>query len=375
MITAEEFDSFANLLLPLFDEYETEVLQDIARRLNNINYASAAWQVQRLSETGMLYQDILKRLAKLTGKSERQIARILKAAGVRTMKFDDAIYRQAGLSPIPLNLSPAMLRALEVGIRRTEGVISNFARSTAITSQEAFIRATDLAYFHVSTGTMSYDQAIKAAIKKAAMDGVFVRYPSGHVDKLDVAMRRAVLTGVSQTAAELQLARMDEMGTDLIGVSAHIGARNEGEGYENHESWQGGVYSRSGTSRKYKPFIETTGYGTGAGLGGWNCRHSFYPFFEGISEHAYSKKTLNEYKRKTVKYKGEDIDFYQATQIQRAIERKIRMWKRQESASKAGGFDGIAEADKVKYWQARMREFVKQTGLDRQRVREQVYHG
>jgi hypothetical protein len=374
MITADEFDSFANQLLPLFDEYEIAVLEDIARRIKNINYASAAWQVQRLTESGMLYRDVVKRLAKLTGMSERKIAKIMKEAGVTAIKFDDAIYREAGLSPIPLNMSPAMLRALETGIRKTQGIISNFSRSTALTSQQLYIRATDIAYLQVSTGTMSYDQAIKYAIKKAAEEGVTILYPSGHVDKLDVAIRRAVLTGIGQTTGLLQTTRMDEMGVDLVEVSAHIGARNEGDGYENHESWQGKIYSRSGANRKYPPFVESTGYGTGAGLAGWNCRHSFYPFFEGISERAYSNKTLKEYERETVKYNGKDISNYEASQIQRAIERKIRRWKREAAAVEAGGYDNSFELGKVKYWQQRMRKFIAETKLDRQRVREQVYH-
>ena len=373
MLTDAQFDAFVDPVMRLYNDYETSVIEDIARRLKNLDFASAAWQVQRLTESGALYKDVLKKLSKLTGQSEAAIAETLQKAGVTAIKFDDAIYKAAGLNPLPLNMSPAMVQALQAALQKTNGVLYNLTQTTLLSSRQAFIKAADLAYYQVSTGAMSYDQAIRAAVKKLAVDGLdVVDYASGHRDKIDVAMRRAVLTGVAQTANTLQMTRADEMGSDLVAVSAHIGARNTGTGPENHEAWQGKIYSRSGTHPKYKNFVEATGYGTGEGLGGWNCRHSFYPYFEGISENAYSRKELSEYKSKKVTYNGKEVDFYTATQYQRGIERKIREWKRQEAALKAAGQDASFETGKVKEWQATMRDFIQQTELDRQSVREQI---
>lgn len=122
----------------------------------------------------------------------------------------------------------------------------------------------------VSSGTMSYQQAITEAVKKVANDGLgVINYASGRQDKLDVAMRRTVLAGVSQTTGQLQMTRADQMGVDLVQTSAHIGARPD------HQKWQGKVFSRSGTSKQYPGLVESKDYGTGAGLMGWNCRHSF----------------------------------------------------------------------------------------------------
>lgn len=373
MLTDTQFDVLVEPMMSLYADYETSVIEDIARRLKNLDFASAAWQVQRLTESGALYKDVLKKLAKLTGQSEAAIAETLQKAGVTAIKFDDAIYKAAGLNPLPLNMSPAMVQALAAALQKTNGVINNLTRTTVLSSQTAFIKAADLAYYQVSTGAMSYDEAIRHAVKKLAAEGLeVVDYASGRRDKIDVAMRRAVLTGVAQTANTLQITRADEMGSDLVAVSAHIGARNKGTGPENHQSWQGKIYSRSGRHPKYPDFVKVTGYGTGEGLGGWNCRHSFYPFFEGISENAYSKNELQAYARKKVTYNGQNVDFYTATQYQREIERKIRAWKRQEAAIKAAGFDASNETAKVKQWQATMRDFIKQTGLDRQSVREQI---
>lgn len=373
MLTADQFDALAQPITELYTEYESSVIQDIARRLKNLDFSSAAWQVQRLSESGALYKDTLKQLAQLTGKSEKEIAEILKRAGVKAVNFDDKIYKDAGLNPLPLNLSPAMLDVLKAGLEKTNGVAHNLTMTTAISVQRSFIKASDLAYMQVSTGAMSYDQAIRVAIKNVAAQGLdTIDFASGHTDKLDVAMRRTVLTGVAQTTAQLQLSRAEEMETDLVQVSAHAGARNKGTGPANHAAWQGKIYSRSGKHPKYPPFVETTGYGTGEGLGGWNCRHSFFPFFEGISENAYSRAEVRSLNKQKVKFGDEQISLYEATQVQRAIERKIRFWKRQQAALDAAKLDSKKELMRIRYWQEQMRSFIRATGLDRQSVREQV---
>lgn len=369
MLTADQLDALTGPITDLYEQYNQSVINDISRRLAKMGKVTetAAWQMQRLIESGKVYENALKELAKTSGLSEVEMRKMFEAAGVKAMRFDDSIYKAAGLNPLPLNLSPAMDQVLAAGLRKTNGVVKNLTMTTAINAQHSFIQAADLAYMQVAGGAMSYDQAIRAAILNVAENGLHtINYTSGHKDKLDVAMRRTVLTGVSQTTGNLQIARADEMGTDLVQTSAHIGARPA------HQIWQGKVFSRSGRSKAYPDFVLSTGYGTGAGLCGWNCRHSFYPFFEGISENAYNQAELDSFADKTVTYNGKEIPIYDATQMQRGIERKIRHWKRQEGAYEAAGLDNDAETAKVKEWQARMRDFIKQTGLQRQNVREQV---
>ncbi len=369
MLTASYLDLLPLIILDLYYRYEQSVIEDICRRLAKMNFDSAAWQVQRLTESGALYENILKKLAQLTGKSEAELKRIFTKAGVKAITFDDAIYIKAGLKPVPLNMSPAMSRVLAVGLRKTMGAMRNLTLTTAITSQQSFIDAVDLAYMQVSTGSMSYAQAIEQAVVAVADKGVqVVSYP-GRKDQLDVAVRRAVITGVNQTAGELQITRADEMGSDLVQTSAHPGAR------PTHEVWQGKVFSRSGRSTKYPDFMTETGYGKVDGLCGINCRHSFAPFFEGLSVNPYEGQ-LDQYNEQTVTYQGKEISQYEATQIQRGIERKIREWKRRLDALETAGLGYSQEAvkalNKVNNWQKAMRDFIKETGLNRQSVREQI---
>ncbi len=267
MLTSNEFDSFADQIIALYTEYEESVICDIARRLGSLEMTStAAWQMQRLVESGAVYENAIKELAKLTSKSESELKSIFQEAGVKAIRFDDSIYQKAGLQPVPLNLSPAMAQVLAAGLRKTNQIMRNMTMTTALSGQNAFVKAADLAYLQVSTGAMSYNQAITDAVKRVAADGLStIQYASGRTDQLDVAVRRTLLTGVSQTTGELQLTRADEMGCDLVQTSAHAGAR------PTHEIWQGRVFSKSGKTSGYPSFIEATGYGTAGGLCGVNC--------------------------------------------------------------------------------------------------------
>ena len=375
MLTADYLDVLPGPIIALYQEYEEAVILDIVRRIARLGKitSASAWQAQRLIDSGLVYESILERLAELTGKSEKELAVMFRRAGVKAMRFDDSIYRAAGLSPLPLNLSPAMGEVLAAGLRKTGGIMRNLTMTTAISGQRAFEHAADLAYMQISSGAFDYNTAIRFAVRKVAEDGLtVVNYANGRVDQLDVAMRRTVLTGVNQTVGILQERRADEMGQDLVQTSAHIGARNTGVGPANHEGWQGKIFSRSGTSKEYPDFVTETGYGTVTGLYGVNCRHSHFPFFEGISQIAYNQATLDSFANKTVAWRGNTISVYDATQEQRSIERRIRHWKRQANAMEAAGMDASRELAKVKTWQARMRVFLKETGMDRQRVREQI---
>jgi len=368
MLTPEQFDILVDPFMALYEEFEISIIRDIAARITKMGKptSTAAWQAQRLLESGSVFKNFIKELSILTGRSERLLAKQFREAGVQSLAFDDEIYRLAGLKPLPLNQSPAMSQLLLAGIEKTNGVIRNLTLTTANSSQQLFIQSLDLAYMQVTSGAMSYDQAIRQAIKSVGTSGLKVFYPSGHVDKLDVAVRRAVLTGTGQTTNKLQWIRAEQMGVDLVETSAHIGAR------PSHQIWQGKVFSRSGNDKRYPDFISSTGYGTGQGLGGYNCRHSYYPYFPGISERVYSKATLDNISRQSVKYNGKTLSVYDATQIQRGIERKIRMWKRQQEAFDAAKLSNAFETRKVKQWQAKMRSFIKQTKLSRQYVREKV---
>jgi len=361
-----DMDDLIHNIEKMYGDLSDEILKDIARRINKMGYVTetAALQTQIMSESGQIYEDIVDRVSAMTGMSKTELRDAFKAAGVKAVKYDDAIYKAAGLDPIPLNLSHAMQNALVAGLEKTGGIMENLAKTMPNAGQKLYIDTVDRMYMQVSSGAYSYTEALRRNLKDMAAKGLTVVKYTGKTDKIDVAMRRALLTGVSQTANRVQIDHAYEMGSDLVEVSAHIGAR------PTHAVWQGQVYSLSGGTPGYKIFVTETHYGEGDGLGGWNCRHSFYPFFKDLSTRNYSNKELNDYDQMRLTYNGEEMSFYEGTQKQREIERDIRRWKTQAEVLGAGGSDNTYELAKVKEHQRVMQDFVKQTGLVRQPDRE-----
>ena len=381
MLPPGYFDYAADDLLELYSKLDEAINRDIVRRLVKTSGVSATadWQIQRLQESGVLLDDIIQRVAQLTDASNQHVWALFEDAGVQSVQFDSEIYQAAGLSPPPLRQSLDAMQILQAGMQKTAGHLKNLSMTTAVATQQSYINAVTLAEMQVESGAFDYVTAIRNAVRDAAESGAEVLYPTGHRDKLDVAVRRATLTGVSQTAAQISERYADDMGCDLVETTAHPGARPD------HAVWQGKVFSRSGKHSKYPDFIVSTGYGTGAGLCGWNCRHSFFPFFEGLSSNAYPRKKLQEYENQTVQYNGETIKYYDATQMQRGMERQIRATKRELAGYDAGikGTDNEklrdalneqfqAAAVKLSRQKSQLDDFLGLTGMLRQGEREQV---
>lgn len=366
MLTPQYLQSIPDGLIDLLARTEASILEDMARRINGYDMLipSAQHQFNMLEELGATREDIMRRLSSTSGKSVKELEQIMQEAGVQTIRADDKIYRSAGLDPSAL--SPQMQRILQDGFTQTRGLFENLVKTTANTASRQFERALDTAYMQVMSGAISPQEAVKRAIKELCGQGVnAIEYPSGRKDNLEVAARRAVITGVNQTCGRLQWQRADELGVDLVETTAHAGAR------PSHAEWQGQIFSRSGKSRKYPDFVSSTGYGTGAGILGWNCSHSFRPYVEGMPR-TYSKELLREYGAQDYEYNGQKMTEYEALQRQREIERNIRRWKREKRALGAIGGDTSEAAARLRHWNTTQADFLGQTGLKRQRSREAV---
>lgn len=281
--------------------------------------ATDKWQIEILQEAGYLLEDIQKELADKTKKQVKEIQEAMEDAGVQALQWDDKIYQAAGLSPVPLLQSPALMRIMQRNYEATAGEWRNFTRTTANEAQRLFINQIDNAYNMVVSGAVSYTEAVRDIINDVSEVGMKVSYPSGYKLSIESATMMIVRTGISQAAAEVTAARMEEMDWDIVLVSAHLGARtgNGGMNPGNHLWWQGQFYSRTGRTKEYPDFKATTGYGTGEGLCGWNCRHSFGPG-DGIN---------NPFADKDIAY-SDNYKIEKMQQRQRTLERRIRDSKR-----------------------------------------------
>lgn len=365
MLTPDQLEALPRRFVQLWQQVEDDILQDIARRMKSLGELdplppTAIWQAWRLAETRAVRSSAVATLAKYTGKSRAEIKRLLEAAGAQTLAADDAVYTAAGLDPPPVNQSPALLNLLNAGYRQTCGTWQNLTATTANTVTGTFEDRLSRAWGLVSTGALDYSTAIRRTVDDLADTMPYITYPSGHTDTLEVAARRAVLTGVNQTCAKLQLARMEEMDCEFVEVTAHEGAR------PTHAVWQGRVYHRGGAvvqdGERYEDFETATGYGTGPGLCGWNCRHNFYPFYPGFSVRNYTDERLAELDARNIPYGGGLYTRYEITQMQRALERRVRKYKRRYLAETAAGVDAGQSAAKLKAARQQLSAFLAETG-------------
>ncbi len=366
MLPPEYLDELPEPILALYEEAERDILADMARRISTYDYwiPAADWQNQKLLEAGRTQEEILRILSRITRRSVKELKTLMEQAEKDGLRADKSYYEAAGRSVPSFSDSEPLRAILNAGYQATAQTMKNLTRTTARTATQQFENALDEAWMKIESGGFSTDVAVRDAVKRLAAEGVqSVRYPSGRSDTLEVAVRRAVVTGVNQTAGKLQMELADELDCDLMELTAHEGAR------PSHALWQGKIVSLSG--REGYLSLQDIGYGTGAGFQGWNCRHNWSPYIEGMPR-AWTEEKLAKLNEKKYTYNGEKLTEYEAQQKQRYIERQIRRWKREEAAMKAAGLDSSEASAKVRQWQGIMRDFLKQTGLKRRSAREQI---
>ena len=370
MLTPEYLLRCTDAVLGIYDELDRAIIADIARRIVKTGKLTptAKFQTRKIQQAGMLLDDVTEKVAMASGYSRREVEALFNEAGIMGMKNDAMPLIRSG-KEVNLQLSPAMQEILKANIAKTNGDLGNLTMTTGTTALGEYIDAVNEALMKVESGAFSYDQAIRDAIKRAAQEGNHVSYSSGNRDKLDVAVRRSVLTGLNQTAGKLTEIYSRDLGAEYYETSAHAGAR------PSHAVWQGRIFKIEGATADYPNFEESTGYGTGAGLCGWNCRHSFYPYFPGLSVPAYTKDMLDGYDEPKYKYNGNKLTEYEVSQLMRANERDIRATKRElvgykaaadeatDSALKAQFQDDFDQASVLlKSQEARYKDLCKQTG-------------
>ena len=363
MLPPSYLDAMPDAFVQLAQQVEDEILQDVARRIGKMGTLTetADWQLWRYQQTEAVRENVVKLLAKYSGKSEATIRRLLKEAATEAMEREDAIYYHYNLEPTSFEESAALNNLLNAGARQTCGTWRNLTATTANTVSGAFERTLDVAWGKVATGAFDYKTAVKQAVDSLADEMPEITYPSGHTDSLEVAARRAVLTGVNQTAGKLQEARMDEMNVEFVETSAHGGAR------PSHAEWQGRRFHRGGAvdylGKHYPDFEQATGYGTGAGLCGWNCRHTFFAVFPELGDPPqWTQEQLRELNARNIEWNGKKYTAYEISQMQRARERNVRRWKKRYLAEDAAGLDPTDAAVRLRAARQSLAEFTQATG-------------
>lgn len=369
------------------------MLNDLCRRLKQSGTVteSALNQIRALQQQGQSFAYIEKRLRQLTGASQKELDKMFDDAIERNARYYKGVIDKAEIVAPNPDWELMLEQEFDAIRRQTQEELRNLTQSMGFAMRtgegvkfygiaEAYQHALDKAELKIMSGAFDYNTAIRGAVQELTDSGLqMVYYASGWHSRVDVATRRAAMTGITQISGRYSEQMMDTLETRYVEVTAHSGARNTGVGYVNHESWQGRVYywSKHGERdplRRYKDFIQITGYGAGGGLCGWNCKHSWYPFVPGVNEPTYTADELKHIDPPPIKYQGREYDRYAATQKQRQIETKMRELKR-----RLIGFDAAEDHEaytstsiRLKRLQAEYKAFSKAAGLREQPDRSYV---
>lgn len=383
----QQYEPSADRIIALYQQLEDDILSAVIRRILKMGYVSEAskHQLEVLQAAGLLYDDIVQLIADRTDACTAQVKALFEDAGVQTVSIDNSLHEAAGALPIDIRQDSSTRQVLEAGYKKTLGTMRNLVSTTATQTQTAFIQTCDRIYMQVSSGAFSYQEAIMNALRALADTGATVSYPTGHTDRMDVAVRRCVLTGVSQTAAAVSLRQAEDAGCYLMEITAHSVARPD------HAKWQGQLVTITGKDAGkiidgLRVFtLSEIGYGSGEGFKGWNCRHNWHAYYPGFSTPNYTQEELKKLDEPCISYNGKLYTEYEVSQMQRAQERRVRAWKRrcitaQESVNSATDeatrATAQAEFDRsaryLKANEAKLKDFCRQTGQDRDRFREQV---
>lgn len=378
--TPELLDALPEELAELFRALEITLLEEICSRLKaayELNEVTVQ-DIRALRSHGIDLKDIEKAIRKTTGISKTNLNKLFDDVVERNQKYYTELIDLAHITQPETLVDAAEVVAISA---QTQDAFRNLTASmgflvdagrTMLPPAKAYQWALDNATMQIQSGAISYNQAIKTAVKQLADSGLkVVDYESGHHDSIDVAARRAVMTGVSQLCAKYTEQSAEYLETPYYEVSAHAGARDVPgpSPWSSHKDWQGKVYSIR-TGDIYPSIYDACGLGAVDGLEGANCRHRRYPWVEGVSERTYTDEQLQHIDDGLgCEYDGKKYTAYEATQMQRRIERTIRKQKRFKNAYEAAGLTGDATTANIKLRRlnAKYKEFSKAAGLPEQR--------
>ena len=333
-------------LAELYRALENTLLNEICSRLviaDQLNEVTVQ-DIQALRSHGVDLKSIEEAISKTTGISKQKLNSLLNDVVERNQKYYTEVIDLANVTQPEALVDAATVDAIK---RQTHDTFRNLTASmgflvgnTMLKPARAYQWALDNAAMQIQSGAISYNQAIANAVRQLAENGIkVVDYESGHRDSIDVAARRAVMTGVNQICAKYTEQAAEYLDTPYFEVSAHAGARDiPGESpWSSHKAWQGRVYSVR-SNDIYPSIYNVCGLGAVDGLEGANCRHRRNVWVEGVSERTYTDEQLAHIDDDLgCTFDGKTYTAYEATQMQRRVERQIIKQKRFVTAYKASG--------------------------------------
>ncbi len=376
MLTPAELERIPVEIQKLMIELSMRIMEDVIDRINMINSISrtADYEIYTLSRLGLSSDTIRKAIQYTLQKTDSEIDKIYDEIIREGYARDENLYNATGKPFTRYDDNIPLQQLIEAVKKQTRNELTNITQSTAFrvesgntvsyhTTTEYLKSKLDEAVMDIASGAFNYNKAIKDTIHEMTKSGVrVVEYESGWHNRIEVASRRAIMTGVTQVTGKINDMNAEALETDYFEVSWHATAR------PTHQVWQGRVYNR-------QQLIDICGLGTGPGLCGWNCYHSYYPFLPGISKRTYTDEQLdamNAKENEKKAYRGKEYTTYEATQRQRQLETQLRKQRQDiKLMERAGASEDDIVNVKSRYrgTMAEYVDFSKEMGLPQQRER------
>lgn len=376
MFNPSELERMPKKIESIMNDLELKIMQDIIRRIriNDEITRSADWQIYRLVQMGKNSEEIKKYIQQALQLADKEIEKLYEDAAQSGYVRDKKLYEATRKEFIPFQENQELQQTVQAIISQTKSAMENITQTTGfmveiggkmtITPTSVYFQQTlDRVVMGVASGTFDYNSFLKEIIHEMTKSGLrTVDYASGWHNRIEVATRRAVMTGITQLTGQINDYNAQQLDTEYFEVSWHATARPE------HQVWQGRVYTR-------QQLIDICGLGTGPGLCGWNCYHSYWPFIPGVSKRQWTDEQLrqmNVYENKPKSYGGKEYTKYEATQRQRHLESLMRIQRQRIQLLKEGGAnaeDITAAQAKYRATMAQYVNFSKAMSLPQQRER------
>ncbi len=344
-MTQGELEQIPQPFVELMSELEMRIMKDIIERIkaNGFSPASADWEISRLQQLGESEEQIRKWIKGMLEKTDDEVDKIFSNDVYREYYGHDREYQVSGFEQIPLEQNIQLLQVIEASKRQTKDTFKNLTGSTGFAirnpatgnimyspTMKFYQQILDAAIMDIKSGAFSYNTVLQRTINTMTTSGLrWIDYDSGWHNRVDVAARRAVMTGFRQVQGKINEQVAEQLQTDTYEVTYHVGAR------PTHQPWQGRVWTM-------QQLIDVCGLGTVTGLHGANCYHDYKPFIPGVSVRTYTDEQLDQMikEENTPKeYLGKKYTTYKALQAQRKMETRMRKTRQDIRLMQDGGAD------------------------------------
>ncbi len=386
MLSESVIDKLVQPIATRQELINTYVISQIALSVREIGEISSSDinRMKLLVDMGADIRKMNQELAKLSNVQVKDIKSLIKTVAIRTNLDAKPLYDYRHKSFIPYEKNNKLQSYVRIVGDRTAKTYENLSKSKATgflirdlkhpgilkfqSIDDTYKSVVDEAIQSVQSG-IDYRTAMRKTLKQLSDSGIRrLSWDSGYTQRLDTAVRRNVLEGVTAIRQATEDMIGEEIGADGKELSVHINCALDHEPFQGHqltnENWE-----KLQNSEDFEDVDGEKFTGVQRIIGLWNCRHIARSIIVGVTKPLHTKEELQEFiddnHKGYVLPDGKHITMYECTQIQRQMETKIRYAKDEQIVYQESGNMNAAKIarQKVIKYQQQYYKFSKDCGL------------